>query len=87
MGVRARRRRDNRRRMKARMRRRRREGLALARPRCPACSARLAREIPEDEIWACLRCGGTYLRQGAELLPEMRLPEPALPGEGLRRAA
>ena len=70
MGIRNRVQRQNRRRQRARAGARRRAGMAMARPRCSECASLLIEDAFESDIWHCALCGRTFLRQGADLLPQ-----------------
>jgi len=71
MGVRSRNRKKNHRRHKQRARRRRREMLSAVRPECPQCGRSMAREESIAEIWRCRSCRRSFLREGAELAPQV----------------
>ncbi len=71
MGVRSRNRKKNHRRHKQRARKRRREMLSVARPECPQCGRSMAREESIAEIWRCRSCQRSFLKEGAELAPQI----------------
>jgi ribosomal protein L37AE/L43A len=67
-------RRIHRKRRKERAKERRRIQLSLARPRCPECSAILAKDDTIADIWRCEPCQTTLLRLGSTWLTQLEEP-------------